>query len=284
MLTSLKIQNFKGWKDTGNIRLAPITVFFGTNSSGKSSINQFLLMLKQTVQSPDRQRVLHFGDENTPIDLGTFHDVITGHDETQSLGFDFEWNLQRKKTISDTHHEHKIFKGDSIKFSAEIGLSADGATGIKVNKLSYELNEKDENSFNIELKLISEQKGKYELISEKYDLVRSIGRSWPLPNPVHFYGFPAEVTAYYQNAHFLPDLTLALENCFNDIYYLGPLREHPHRSYIWDGGKPEHVGWKGEKAVAAILSAKDRMISPGFKRLNKPIAEIIAKWLKQMNQ
>ena len=58
MLKSLRIQNFKGWKDTGKIELAPITVLFGGNSSGKSSIGQFLVMLKQTVQQSDRKMVL----------------------------------------------------------------------------------------------------------------------------------------------------------------------------------------------------------------------------------
>jgi predicted ATPase len=47
MLKSLRIKNFKAWKDTGEIRLAPITVFFGGNSAGKTSLLQFLLMLKQ---------------------------------------------------------------------------------------------------------------------------------------------------------------------------------------------------------------------------------------------
>ncbi|MFN5238780.1 MAG: AAA family ATPase, partial [Bacteroidota bacterium] len=53
MLTELRIDNFKSWKSTGPIRLAPLTVFCGTNSSGKSSIAQFILMLKQTVESYD---------------------------------------------------------------------------------------------------------------------------------------------------------------------------------------------------------------------------------------
>ena len=57
MLRQLRIQNFKGWKDTGSIRMAPITLFFGANSSGKSSIGQFLMMLKQTIESPDRKAV-----------------------------------------------------------------------------------------------------------------------------------------------------------------------------------------------------------------------------------
>ena len=52
MLTELSIKNFKAWRDTGAIRLAPITVFFGSNSAGKTSILQFLLMLRQTAESP----------------------------------------------------------------------------------------------------------------------------------------------------------------------------------------------------------------------------------------
>ena len=55
MLEHLRIRNFKGWKDTGPIHMAPITLFFGANSSGKSSIGQFLLMLKQTIESADRK-------------------------------------------------------------------------------------------------------------------------------------------------------------------------------------------------------------------------------------
>lgn len=42
MFKHIRIKNFKAWKDTGDIRLAPITVFFGTNSSGKPILDIFL--------------------------------------------------------------------------------------------------------------------------------------------------------------------------------------------------------------------------------------------------
>ena len=70
MLKKLHIKNFKAWADTGPIRMAPITVFFGTNSSGKTSLHQFLMLLKQTAASQDRRRVLHLGDKSTSVDLG----------------------------------------------------------------------------------------------------------------------------------------------------------------------------------------------------------------------
>jgi AAA15 family ATPase/GTPase len=48
MLTRMRRVNFKSWEDTGSMRLAPITGFFGANSSGKTSLLQGLLLLKQT--------------------------------------------------------------------------------------------------------------------------------------------------------------------------------------------------------------------------------------------
>ena len=38
MITELRAENFKSWKDTGALRFAPLTGFFGANSSGKTSI------------------------------------------------------------------------------------------------------------------------------------------------------------------------------------------------------------------------------------------------------
>ncbi len=36
-------------------------------------------MLKQTVQSPDRNMVLNFGDKTSVIELGTFWDIVHAH-------------------------------------------------------------------------------------------------------------------------------------------------------------------------------------------------------------
>ena len=85
MLTTIRFQNFKSWRDTGEIRFAPLTGFFGTNSSGKTAILHFLLMLKQTVESNDRQLVLKL--DGTYTDLGAFSDLIHNHDIDQEFSF-----------------------------------------------------------------------------------------------------------------------------------------------------------------------------------------------------
>src|SRR5579863_4841737 len=97
MITNLRAQNFKSWKDTGDLRLAPLTGLFGTNSSGKSSILQVLLMMKQTAEHRDPKRVLKLGedypgDERLYVDLRSFGDLIHRHQESSSLGLGIRWN------------------------------------------------------------------------------------------------------------------------------------------------------------------------------------------------
>ena len=50
MLTRIRLENFKSWREL-DMELAPLTLLFGTNSSGKSSVLQALLLLKQTAYS-----------------------------------------------------------------------------------------------------------------------------------------------------------------------------------------------------------------------------------------
>ena len=47
MLNRMKVENFKAWRKA-DLTFGKVTGFFGTNSAGKSSLLQFLLLLKQT--------------------------------------------------------------------------------------------------------------------------------------------------------------------------------------------------------------------------------------------
>lgn len=51
-LTSLELRNFKAFEETAEIELRPLTVILGRNNSGKSSLIQSLLLLKQTLADP----------------------------------------------------------------------------------------------------------------------------------------------------------------------------------------------------------------------------------------
>ena len=281
MLKQLRIQNFKGWKDTGTIRLAPISLFFGANSSGKSSIGQFLMMLKQTVESPDRKAVFYPGGKNSAVQLGSYQEMVFHRDPENKIAFDYRWSLTEDLKFKDPL-SGQIFSGDELDFSAEVELSDSTKNLLQVAEFKYRLLKKDTQSLSIDLSRKSDKR-EYAASAEQYSLVRKKMRAWALKDVVRFYGFPDEVVAYYQNADFVQDLNLAHEKLFNSIFYLGPLRTKAERLYTWGGITPESVGFAGENTVAAILAARDRKISLGYKKREKPLEEIIALKLKEMS-
>ena len=283
MINSLRLDNFKLWKKT-NIKFSPLTGFFGTNSSGKTSILQALLLLKQTVESSDRAQVLNLGNENTYVELGSFKDVISDHDFNQllkigiDLKFDTPLEIQDPENIAET-----LFKDDEMFFSTTIGQTPRGR--VYVERLLYEFSEYQ---FSLQK---SKAKYQYSLSANSFSsrndftFKRNKGRSWPLPEPVKFYGFRDQVNAYFRNTGFLDDLQLTLENQLNNIYYLGPLREHPKRRYTWAGANPSDMGRKGEMVVDAMLASKVRKekISRGSGKNSLTLERIVAEWLQNLD-
>src|SRR5215813_11045814 len=51
-ITKITVSGFKSLRDESSIEVRPLTVLAGANSSGKSSIMQPLLILKQTLEAP----------------------------------------------------------------------------------------------------------------------------------------------------------------------------------------------------------------------------------------
>jgi len=286
MLTKLRAKNFKSWKDTGELELAPLTGLFGSNSSGKTSILQMLLMLKQTVESPDRRRVLHTGDERSLVDLGTYFDLIHGHQENASLDFSYSWNVVKPIVIYDPEQLNKeLFSISDFTFKYKI--IGEGGRAV-VDSFLYEF---ERYKFGMKRlpgnEIGNAIKDQYELVHDNYNAKKIRGRAWPLPPPVKCYGFPDEATGYYQNTGFLSDFVLSFEESFSNMTYLGPLREYPKRSYLWAGERPLDVGRRGEQAMAALLAARAEKIKIGRlvkkQRRYEPLEDRILEWMREMN-
>lgn len=289
MLTQLRFRNFKAWEDSGPIRLAPITVLFGANSAGKTSIPQLLLMLKQTAESSDRQRALQLGDSRTLVDVGTFYDALHGHDVTRPLELALSWTLPEPLRVVDPHSSRE-YAGDSLAFTARV--VADERHQPITESFGYQLRSAGRASLDLTLRRRGQpakagKRGKaerreLELESSTYELVRQPGRHAPLSDPLRFYGFPAEVAAYYQNTAFAADLVLELERMLRAVFYVGPLREYPKRLYLWSGEVPEHVGARGDRAIEAILAAGERSFTWRAKQRSKRLPELVAERLRSM--
>lgn len=280
MLTKLHLKNFKAWKDTGSIRLAPLTVIFGANSAGKSSLGHLLLALKQTALSTDRKRALHLGDTSTLIDLGTFADCLHGHDLTNSLDFGLSWLLPKSIEVRDPLQSAKRYQGDSL--GLDVSLVAGKSGQPEVQSLRYDLSNKDE--VVLDVGLTRGENRKFSLDSLFYRFVMADGRRWPLEEPEKFYRMSDISMARFKNAGFLTDFALATETMLSSLSYLGPLRKHPQRTYQWSGDTPDGVGQMGENAIAAILAAQNegRMLNRGPRMAKQSFAVFIAGWLKDL--
>jgi hypothetical protein len=268
--------------------MAPITGFFGANSSGKTGILQLLLLIKQTIESTDRSRVLHPGDEYSYVDLGTFFDLLHSHTLPGQLVLETSWSLIPPLSIDDPESgpKRELFALPNLSFVTKIGIDNHH---VGVDEFTYSFFQSNQ-SYRFGMKLMeaakrTEGEAKYELLIDGYEAKRTRGRGWPLPNPVKCYGFPDQVNAYYQNIGFLSEFVLAFEQLFQNVFYLGPLREYPHRSYIWAGSPPEGVGSRGQNTIPALLAAREqgKMISRGKGRKRQTVDERVADWLRKLD-
>lgn len=278
MLSHLTLENFKAFKQL-DIELGPVTVLFGPNSAGKSTIQQFILMLKQTKESADRGQTLAL--DGPYVNLGTFSDVLHNHDETQPLSWCLSWSYWDDISVVDPDKASTkpLAKGTDISLSSKI----ESIRHVPMaRELAYSLD-----GCTFRLKPTGTHGSDFELVAEGADdfrFKRTLGRKWKLPGPVKSYAFPDQARTYYQNAGFLTDFEYAFENQFNYVYYLGPLRVHPRRDYPWSRSRPADVGEKGERTIEAILAAtlNDEKRNLKYRGKLMPFQAIIAHWLHEM--
>lgn len=104
MLLSVKLRNFKAFRDEQSIPLAPLTLIFGKNSSGKSSILHSLLFLRQSMGSLASGRPPVFAGED--VDLMSMRHTMHGQAKDKSvdglgIGVSFAWRSDSSR-VADT--------------------------------------------------------------------------------------------------------------------------------------------------------------------------------------
>ena len=282
MIETLTLHRFKAWSSL-DVQFGKVTGLFGANSSGKSSLLQFLLLLKQTKNATDRRLVIDFGDADSLVNLGTFNDVAYGHEEDAHIEWQLGWTLQKSVRVGanlnpDGNALTLGQAGEPIRLKCSIGLRG---SELIAHSLQYCLGE---HAF--ALKPSPNKPAEFVLVSEndKIRFVRNRGRAWPLPGPVKTHLFPEQVKFFFQNTSFLSELEYSYEQLLGDVFYLGPLREYPKREYGWAGAKPDDVGQRGERTIDAVLAATARgeqqNIEPRQWRI--PFQELVAYWLKEL--
>ena len=94
MLREYRLTNFKAFGETVTIPIRPLTLIFGANSSGKSSILQSLLLLKQTLEEAKNPNTALL-PKGSLVDLGTYRDFVHRHETERDFEFGARFGLKR---------------------------------------------------------------------------------------------------------------------------------------------------------------------------------------------
>lgn len=278
MLTSWRIKNFKAWQDSGPIKLAPLTVFFGENSAGKSSLGQLLLALKQSAQPDKLSTPLDFGNAQSLIDLGSFAQNLHQGQLNEPLQFALQWRLPTALALQGASQQtDQALLVDAL--SLEVSMVADAAQQPSVQSITYR----------------GFAQGQ-ELLSASYHSAQAGELQVQIQQPqVHSYSIAVAAEAGAESffklpetaqveAPFLAELAQQTQQLLADFNALAALRAAPKRDYQWAGAVPPSVGRAGESAVAAVLaaSAEQRHLQFAIGEPEQPFAQGIAYWLAQM--
>jgi hypothetical protein len=135
MIAGLRIANFRSIRNQ-KLKLAPITILYGHNSAGKSSILYSVAVLKNVVLNPNQQSLAFFnlGFAN----LGDFQKVAFDHKDENFVSFEVEVDAPDGARIN---YEVSI-RGAEGKFA----LRANGKFKVELKlaiTLPYPLNQQD---------------------------------------------------------------------------------------------------------------------------------------------
>jgi hypothetical protein len=259
VINALRIRNFKSLADTGDLRIKPLTFLVGPNSSGKTSIVQSLLLLKQTVESRDLKNPLSI---NGPyVQLGSYPDLLFMHD--YKLKFEIEisftpttplWlpaGLLRKESNRFDPVAHYNQVSASVEFgynkkTMQVFLSKclfkllPHGYQLEISKslgAGYQVNFRGVDAEAVEPKTI-----RFKAV-EKFYAARNLGQ----------FAVAASGIQSRRGVSLLSNqLAREIEALFSRVFYIGPLRESPKRIYIATGEAPQDVGLKGELSVDVL--------------------------------
>lgn len=242
MFSKLRLRNFKAWKGDHTVELRPLTLVLGVNSAGKSSLLQPLLLLKQTVESPDRLQALNLGGQpGDLLDLGSYRGIVAGHDPDARPDAGLGFRLTFGPVTAGLQPNRKTFA--SVEYEVDYGVDM----GVPfVERMVYITDDGYYSAAHLE-------GGRYRLSAPKLEAPDDI-RTLRTHEPERSVGFSLDaIRALGDEGPVAQDLALALTQELRQLAYLGPHRVVPGRFHSWTGRSPGHVGATGEHAVSALI-------------------------------
>ncbi len=271
MLKKLRVRNFRSLRDTGELEVRRLNLLVGPNSSGKTSLFQILLALKQTVEGQPVNTPLQMEDyfekillqpEGLPerfslqprgyfANIGSYKEFVWSHEEQQKVGLEFvednfEFAINWGASISDEKEENIYLDHISVSFYKD-----------EQNHISEMPSTMEKGNYRIKIDIERDGKMNIEGLKITGDLKISIG------------GQEArikydELTKNMTNIISTFILIGTIFNFTRRIFYIAPLRLEPQRVYESYGIEPKYVGKRGEQVIDALIAHRD-VLEPWLK-------------------
>lgn len=246
MIEAFRLIRFRGFEDTNWIELRPLMLFFGHNSSGKSSLLAGLLMLRQSVLNPDRSTPFVFTSD-LGVDLGSYEDLVYGHryDPGRPLSVSLRLRLD-EPFVGGARPIREILLRLQIGFDKPRKVTYLLATGI----------------FDTDGRRLLEVARQYPRRGPRSDwrLTSDIFSPDQLPAAHeiiwgHFLPLPGAGSGAHKSVSELcQQVAQQVEADFRRIAYIGPLRTEPERVYYFTGESVAEVGRRGENTFKLLAA------------------------------
>lgn len=157
MLTGLGVKNLRGFKDGVFVKIKPITVLVGKNSSGKSSFARLFPLLRQSVERKTRGPILWYDR----VDFGDFSNSLNHDSNPDKDEIIFRFKTNTKPSGKNTrrigygmYHELPVLDEANTKVSLHI-KKAGGELSSVPSKLKIQI-------YNNDIELIFNEKARID--------------------------------------------------------------------------------------------------------------------------
>ena len=212
-LKTLKIRGFKAFQKA-EVEFKPLTILIGANASGKTSILQSLLLLKQSWELPDPQIPLAW--EGKYIELPGFDEVVNKALSKKRMGFSL------------------IAKTKGNEYGVEFDVLKQRRRGLGVDKETFKIIASGKI-----LSLSSNILSKYFIPDKFLFSCRANYKKFKTKEKEKVLEFITE----------LENTKVILDEIFRNMYHIHPLREAIKRYAYYSKEKVSFPGSKGERLL-----------------------------------
>ena len=139
MLKKISLENFKPFGRRQIAELKPITLVYGPNSSGKSSLIQSLLLLAQSITP--RNESSNLVPRGELVDLGSFQSLVHRHESDRALRFNFTFTSSERfgpYLRQSENNNEELDLGIALTYLSESDTRSSAHLPARLDEVSYQ--------------------------------------------------------------------------------------------------------------------------------------------------